>query len=55
MKVMANIEVDVPDLFVKNGEPNILVVVYGLDENGLKSCMIPANTYIFTEDQIVKF
>ena len=55
MKEMVNIEVDVPDLFVQNGEPNISVVVYGLDEKGLKTSMIPADTYIFKESEMTRF
>lgn len=55
MKVMVNIEVDVPDQFVKNGEPNISVVVYGLDEWGLKTGIIPADTYIFKESEMTRF
>ena len=55
MRVVASIEMDVPDLFVKNGEPNISVVVYGLDEWGLKIGIIPADTYIFKEREMTRF
>jgi len=55
MKVMVNMEVDVPDQFVKNGEPHISVVVYGLDEKGLKLGIIPADTYIFKESEMTRF
>lgn len=51
MKVMMNIEVDVPDEFVKNGEPNISVVVYGLDDYGLKVGIIPTDAHILMEDR----
>lgn len=55
MKVMVNVEVDVPDQFVKNGEPSISVIVYGLDEKGLKSGTIPADTYIFKVSEMTRF
>ena len=54
MKVIVNIEVDVPDQFVKNGEPDISITVLGLD--GDKTIrLFPESLYIFKENEMITF
>ena len=54
MKVMVNIEVDVPDKFVKNGEPDISVEVFGWSDNQ-PTRLYQDQTYIFKESEMTKF
>lgn len=54
MKVVVNIEVDVPEWFVKNGEPDIFVEVLGMNENGTTR-LSPEAIYIFKESEITRF
>ena len=54
MKVMVNIEVEVPDRFVKDGEPDISVMVLGIDgDKTLK--LFPESLYIFKENEMTRF
>lgn len=54
MKVMVNIEVNVPEWFVKNGEPDISVEVLGMNENGAIR-LSPEAIYIFKESEMTRF
>ena len=56
MKVMVNIEVDVPDQFVKNGEPDISVEVLGWsDDQSTPTRLFQDQTYIFKESEMTRF
>lgn len=54
MKVIVNIEVDVPEWFVKNGEPDISVEVFGMNEDGATR-LSPESIYIFKESEMTRF